>query len=408
MSAPRLSSAVTTLLAGALLSALCAAGNCLAEPDAGTPPASTPAATPTLDPAVLAALTSATPPSGSASPSPPATADESLCVEQLPAGKARPKMTERFPDHTLAGHATWLEVEVEHGVAETVMPGGARIQLGSEEVKILERSGFVLPDPEGPTHSSVQRKVTGPSAITTVRIPFVALPKKPGRPTFTLPPLPIVIARASGESVTLCTKPHSATIDDPTASTPNAMPRPNPGLLPQREEWTSLKVGLMVALLAILVGLLLALGWHWWRKRERRPRPGPPPRPPWEVAFEELSQVRADNLIALGRLGEHFDRVSDTVRKYLGSRFDFDGLESTTTETMKCLRKANLGSELLTSIGVLLAESDLVKFARRTPTESECLVILDRADATVRSTLPRQEPPMPTDSPSSPETEVRR
>lgn len=367
-------------------------------------------ATPPVSP--TAAPSSSAPPQTSSSPG---SATDSLCVEQLPAGKARPPMTEKFPARALAGHAAWLELEVEHGTAETVMPGGARLVLGGEQAEILERSGFILPDPEGPVRSSVVRASRGTGAVTTVRIPFVPLPKKPGKATFTLPALPIVVARASGESLTLCTEPHSATIDDPTASTPNATPRPNPQLLRQLEEWTALKTGLMVALLAILVGLLFAWLWLWWSKRERRPRPGPPPRPPWEVALEELSQVRRDNLIAQGRLAEHFDRVSDTVRKYLGARFGFDGLESTTAETLRCLRSSSVPVELLSSIDVLLAEADLVKFARRNPTEPECVLILDRADATVRSTLPREAPlatppslesqTVPTSQPSSKETE---
>ena len=41
--------------------------------------------------------------------------------------------------------------------------------------------------------------------------------------------------------------------------------------------------------------------------------------------------------MAEGRFAEHFDRVSDIVRKYLGLRFGFDGLESTTREALAVL-----------------------------------------------------------------------
>ena len=60
--------------------------------------------------------------------------------------------------------------------------------------------------------------------------------------------------------------------------------------------------------------------------------PPPPPRPPWEVAFEELDAVRHAGLVDEGRYAEHFDRVCDAVRKYLGGRYGFDGLETTTDE----------------------------------------------------------------------------
>ncbi len=330
----------------------------------------------------------------------------SLCREELIEGKERPKLTERFPASTPAGHVAWLEITVEHGAGEAVMSGGVRIQKDSDELRELEQSGFIIPDTEGPARPSVTRKEEGTKVITQVRIPFVPLPQKPTVTSLTLPALPLTLSRANGQQLTVCTSPHSATIVDPTANVPNATPKPNPPLLRQLEEWTSLKHGLLIGLLGLLLGGLLALLWLWWRKRERRPKPAPPPRPPWEIALEELDQVRRDELIALGRFAEHFDRVSDTLRKYLGARFGFDGLESTTTETLRHLRRAELGSTTFETVDIFLGEADLVKFARRTPTEADCVLALSRADATIRDTLPAPSPP-PVPEANPPKEEVR-
>jgi hypothetical protein len=329
-----------------------------------------------------------------ASANPSAHGGPSLCREQLIEGKDRPKLTERFPASAPAGHVAWLEVTVEHGAGEAVMPGGVRIQKDSEELRLLEQSGFIVPDPEGPARPSVTRQELGTKVTTQVRIPFVPLPQKPTATSLTLPALPLTLARANGEQLTVCTAPHSANITDVTANVPNATPKPNPPLLRQLEEWTSLKHGLAIGLLALLLGGLFALLWLWWRNRERRPKPAPPPRPPWEVALDELAQVRRDELIAQGRFAEHFARVSDTLRKYLGARFGFDGLESTTAETLRHLGRAKLDATTFSTIDTFFGEADLVKFARRTPTEADCVLALSRAETTVHDTLPAPEPPL--------------
>ena len=78
-----------------------------------------------------------------------------------------------------------------------------------------------------------------------------------------------------------------------------------------------------------------------WRKlTQPKPEPPPPPpRPPWDVALEELDEVRHAGLLEVERYGEYFDRMSDALRRYLGARFGFDGLESTTDEILAALKK---------------------------------------------------------------------
>jgi hypothetical protein len=123
----------------------------------------------------------------------------------------------------------------------------------------------------------------------------------------------------------------------------------------------------------------------------RRPRPlppPPPPRPPWEVAFEELFSVRHAGLVLQARFAEHYDRVSDAVRKYLGARYGFDGLETTTREMGTLLRRVSPQVVEMNAILGFLDECDLVKFARRTPSEQDCVGVLDQAEHIVRATMP--------------------
>ena len=137
----------------------------------------------------------------------------SACVEHIPEGKTRPAMTESFPERAKAGYAATLHLELQHGLGESVLPGGFKLQLDSPEGKALGRAQFVIPALEGPAAPRISRTQTGSAATTSVDLSFVPLPKEPGPHTLTLPSVPIAIARQSGELITVCTQPHTLKVD---------------------------------------------------------------------------------------------------------------------------------------------------------------------------------------------------
>jgi hypothetical protein len=342
------------------------------------------------------------PPAASAvvSDAPPAS---DTCEERIPTGKARPKLTEKVPERGQSGHALTLSLTIEHLKGETVLPGGFAPQGESAEWRALERAGLFVPDPDGGAGPSLERTEQGERATTKLELSLVALPKKPGRSVIAIPPLPLSVARASGEVLVLCTAPHRITIEDPIANVPNPMPKANPPPRQEREEWTLLKQAVLGAALALPVALSLAWLFSWWRRRPRPVPPAPPPRPPWEVALEELFDVRHAGLVSEGRLAEHFDRVSDVVRKYLGARYGFDGLESTTREMLSVLRKAKPRPAPLDAIEAFLQQADLVKFAKTVPTPEDGELALVRAEHIVKETLPAIPglPEAPTPAPAA-------
>jgi hypothetical protein len=345
-------------------------------------------------PASAVVPTPATPnpvPSASGANAARANAEHRFCTESLPEGRKRPNLTEKVPDKIASGYALELEVTIEHEAREVVMPGGSEFQLQSDDTTELARLGFVLPSPKGPSKMRVEAAPQANPPKTKVTLPLLVLPKEPGRATLTLPSLPVTIARANGEVFTVCTTPHDIVVEDPTASTPDAKPKGNPPGRRQLEEWTSLKQAVQVGSIALVVGALLATLFLLWKRRPKRLPPPPPPRAPWEVAFEELARLRAEDLIRGQRFAEHYDRVSDTVRKYLGARYGFDGLETTTKEMLTYLRSARLEVGTLANVELFLHDADLVKFAKRTPTEAECVIVLDQAEGFVRATRPMDE-----------------
>lgn len=316
-------------------------------------------------------------------------APASACVEHVPEGKQRPQIEEAFPARGRAGYAALLRVVVPHGLGETVLPGGFRVKLDSPEGKALTAAQFVIPSLEGPAAPRISREQVpgGEGSRTVVELSFVPLPKEPGPHTLTLPSVPIAIARASGELVTVCTAPHTIEVDDPTANIAEATPRRNPPPLRQLEVWTAAKNAALGALVALPLGALVALLVSRWLRRARPLPPPPPPRPAWEVALEALARIRQKRLIEQGQSTQLFAEVSLAVREYLGRRFGFDGLESTTREILLHLDRVAPPAELRAEIETLLRRSDLVKFANLTPQAAECELALERSEHIVRATM---------------------
>jgi len=326
-----------------------------------------------------------------------ATADAGVwasCAEHVPEGVSRPKLVDRFPPRGTSGYAAALEVVVEHGKGETVLPQGPKVQTGGEAAQALAEAGFYLPDPDGgagPTLSRADTSAT--SSRTTVTLPFLVLPPTPGRHQMTLPPIPIAIARASGEIVTLCTEPHAILVEDPTSSVADPKPRPNPAPRVQREDWVLARQITYAVLIAAAVAALATFLLLTWLRRARPAPPPPPPRPPWEVAWEELRAVRFAGLVEQQRYAEHFDRVSDALRKYLGALYGFDGLETTTSEMELMLHAVEPRIAELDAICALLRLSDLVKFAKYVPKPEDCASVLGEAERLVNALMP--VPPAP-------------
>lgn len=320
---------------------------------------------------------------------------EVTCEETIPKGAKRPKVKEKFPGEVIAGFGAALELEIRHGKGETPLPNGFKIVSGSNQGKFLEDAGFLLAEANGGPPVVVETKEEDNVSITKVSIPFVVAPLKSGNLSQQLPRMPFNVGRANGETMTLCTQVHLVTVLDPTAAEEEPMPRANPAPRPQREPWPLIKYLLAAAVALLIISIVVT----WWVVRQvRKPIPQPltEARLPWEQALTELQALATSPLLDGGseqERGEYFDKVSDTLRKYLGARYGFvdvgiDGLETTTDEMMKLLRRVRPGVPRIDLIHEFLRESDLVKFARVVPEISECKVAVQRAEVVIKTTTP--------------------
>lgn len=319
-------------------------------------------------------------------------AEGALCKPTDPS--ARLQLVETFPERGTAGHVATLQVKVTHGKGETLLPRGVQLDGDSAGVKAMRALGFGVPAAaggDGGTSASVAREETGDSAVSTLSLPLVLLPKEAGTVQAELPELPLSLVQASGQVVTVCTAAHAITIVDPTANTPEAKPRDNPGPLRQREHWQALETALWVLLGALVCAAVGAIAYRAYTRRPKPVPPPPPPRPAWELALEALHDIEAE---AGTDPPEHtIDRVTDVLRTYLGHTYSFDGLESTTEEVLEALRARGAIHDVRVDVARVLQESDLVKFASERAPEGAALETVRSARKLVRRTMPEAERP---------------
>ena len=161
---------------------------------------------------------------------------------------------------------------------------------------------------------------------------------------------------------------------------------------------------MILALIALLLIALVAVGVYLLQ-RSRRNRTRTVSRPAHEVALEALGRLRGARLIAAGRHGDYYVRLSGIVREYVEGRFAVRAPEMTTEEFLAAVgRGERLGREHRGALSGFLAEADLVKFARHVPSESDAERAYAAARGFVESTAPSESlaagarVPAPTDT----------
>lgn len=222
---------------------------------------------------------------------------------------------------------------------------------------------------------------------------FTIVLVKPGK--VTLPSL-VIQESDSGESIG---RTNPLTLDVESAIAPND---PQPDQLEKNEPPIGLAFPKRVMIITSLFVLLLlgglVLGIILWKKRKS---PGKkevpvPVLPEDELALQELDKLLQANLMGEGRLKAHYFGISDIIKAYLGARYQFNALESTTQEVLDSLKRTQERTQLLSEDGVvdelryLFEKLDLVKFTDSIPTIEEPSQLIQEARAFVKKT--RRQP----------------
>ena len=209
----------------------------------------------------------------------------------------------------------------------------------------------------------------------------------------TIGPLRVRVTSTKGELIELDTGSQEIEIHSLIANEPEPELRPSTAPVSvEQDDYRLLIVlgALLVLALGVLIGWLLM---RWWQRRGSPEPPPPPPPPPWETALAELRAhaSRREAAIEAGETEAWVDAVSDSVRGYLGRRFGFHGLESTTDEIAVQLANAKSLSIAPSEVVGFLGQCDLVKFARAALADEASNALIEEAVALVERTRPKPQ-----------------
>jgi hypothetical protein len=134
----------------------------------------------------------------------------------------------------------------------------------------------------------------------------------------------------------------------------------------------------LLAALAVL-GIIGLLIWLWMRRKRPKPEIDVDP---YKLAEEEFARVESLGLVEAGERGRFVALMVEVLRHYLAARVDGAWTSLTSNELAAVVRKTrNVPADRLAAI---LAESDLIKFARRPVTAEGARTVAREARAIVK------------------------
>lgn len=208
------------------------------------------------------------------------------------------------------------------------------------------------------------------------------IPLKPGKLIFPS----LVLKNSQGKGVAR-TNPISLEVasaispNDPKPQEPEGLEVPATLVFPW---WIIAMAGVIAILLVIALGYLIYRQIKKNRKHIKKPETL---RPEDEVALDDLAEVERQGYLKRGEFKIYYFRVSEILKFYMGARYRFDALESTTFEMISFLKeKQILSKSVLDTIEALFSQLDRVKFTDHIPEEAEAIRLLQEAKSLVQTT----------------------
>ena len=111
----------------------------------------------------------------------------------------------------------------------------------------------------------------------------------------------------------------------------------------------------------------------WFFRKKPQPVqqlvPIPVQAPPHEATLQQLAVLEQQKPWKHGKTEQFYADLSMIIREYLERRFNIPALESTTREILPMLQKTDFQETQREALRDLLQQSDMVKFAQKTPAE---------------------------------------
>ncbi len=144
-------------------------------------------------------------------------------------------------------------------------------------------------------------------------------------------------------------------------------------------------------LLLSILGVLAVLGllfWWYTRAKKRIVLNRVIGLPPHELALKKLAVLFKKSLWNTGAIKAHCAELTFILREYLEKRYQVPALECTSQELLAHLKTTDFPDELKADLENVLAQTDLVKFAKAIPPDSFNGYSMDFAQSLVTRTIP--------------------
>lgn len=207
-----------------------------------------------------------------------------------------------------------------------------------------------------------------------------------------LPAINLRVVTKDNSVGTVSTEPRPYKVQSLLANEPNAQPKLETKPVAVLEDnYLPIYIGAGLLGAAIIAALTLLIS-RYLQRRAKAAIPPPPPRPPWEIAAEALAQLSRQKqaMLDAGQGAVFVDQLSDVVRAYLGGRYAFDGLETTTDEMLSQLKVRGASLGFTQEVGQFLGRCDLVKFAKVEPDGDEVDLLFAKAQDLVQLSEPER------------------
>ena len=208
----------------------------------------------------------------------------------------------------------------------------------------------------------------------------------------TVPQARLTLNKTDGTSYSLLSAPLRVLVDSmlPENADPATLPLKDVVAL----EPIPLPRGVVAVLLlvgALIIGAIML--WLFRRFGRRVVAMVRPAVKPDQIALEALDRVEGDHLVEKHLIKEHYSRVSDAVRAYLGAVFGIDAMEQTSSEMLAALAETPEARVVFAEVEGLMVEADLVKFAQLEPEVGRCKRAVETGRRIVQESRHLLQPP---------------
>jgi hypothetical protein len=136
------------------------------------------------------------------------------------------------------------------------------------------------------------------------------------------------------------------------------------------------------------ITLLALLFWWYARANKRNMLSRTLELPPHELALKKLAVLSQKPLWSTGAIKAYCAELTFIIREYLEKRYQVPALECPSAELLAHLNQTDFPADLKSGLETVLAQTDLVKFAKAIPPDSFQAYSMDFAVELVNKTIP--------------------